>query len=185
MDYGVHRADSARSIGFMGTRAKADFDGTDWHIAAGIGHTIDLTEKSSITPSLRLDYTNFRTDSYTEKGAGALNNHVKSAVYEEFLLDMGAKFTHQLNDNGLKFIANGGVAYDFINETAQATSNLIGGGPSFVTRGLDPSPWLYRGGLGLVKAADSGMEVSARYDVEGRSSDYINQTASVNLRWSF
>jgi uncharacterized protein with beta-barrel porin domain len=185
IDYGVHRANSARSIEYMGTRAKADFDGSDWHIAAGIGHTIDLTEKSSVTPSLRLDYTNFRTDSYTEKGADALNNHVESSVYEELLLDMGAKFTHQLNDNGLKFIANGGVAYDFINETAQATSYLIGGGPSFVTKGLDPSPWLYRGGLGLVKAADNGLELSARYDVESRSSDYINQTASVNLRWNF
>jgi hypothetical protein len=57
-------------------------------------------------------------------------------------------------------------------------------GARFTTNGLDPSPWIARGGLGLVSNTAGGMEISARYDVEYRK-DFLNQTASVKLRWLF
>ena len=49
---------------------------------------------------------------------------------------------------------------------------------------MEPSPWLLRAGLGIAKATRSGMEVLAHYDAEYRK-DFLNQTASVKLRWAF
>lgn len=43
---------------------------------------------------------------------------------------------------------------------------------------------MVRGGLGVVSNTAGGMEVSARYDAEYRK-DFLNQTASVKLRWAF
>jgi len=49
---------------------------------------------------------------------------------------------------------------------------------------MDVSPWLGRAGLGLTVNATETTEIAARYDLEGRS-DFIDQTASVKVRWAF
>ena len=43
---------------------------------------------------------------------------------------------------------------------------------------------MLRSGLGLTHKADNGTEITARYDLEGQS-DFLNQTASVKVRWAF
>ena len=61
----------------------------------------------------------------------------------------------------------------------------VGGGGAFTTDGTDQSPWVYRGGLGYVMSKTKSLELSVRYDIEGRSSDFTNQTGSLNLRMPF
>jgi len=185
LDLGLNKADSARRIGFMGTTAKADFDSFNYHLSAGIGRLFQLSDATNLTPSVRFDYTHVKTEGYKEHGAGVLNLDNESNTFEEFLLTADAKLSHKLSDDGFKFVANGSVGYDFINEQASASSTFVGGGTTFVTEGLDPSPWIYRGGLGLVKETGTGLEFSARYDAEWRSSEYLTQTASVKVRWAF
>jgi outer membrane autotransporter protein len=185
LDVGLNKANSTRSISFLGTTAIGDFDSFNWHLSGGIGHLFQLSDKTNLTPAMRIDYTHVKTDGYTEKGAGVLNQHVDSSSYEELLLTVDSKLSHKLTEDGLKFVANGSVGYDFINEQSQTTSTFTGGGPSYMTKGLDVSPWVYRGGLGLVKETGNGMEFSLRYDAEGRTSGYLNQTASVKVRWAF
>jgi len=69
--------------------------------------------------------------------------------------------------------------------TFAGSTSLTGApGAAFTTLGLDPSPWMARGGFGLSPTTANGIEISARYDVEFRN-DFLNQTASVNLRWDF
>lgn len=184
VDFALNSADSQRRT-FMGNMANANFDSFSWHVGTGIGHVFKLAERTSVTPSMRLDYTNFGTEGYTETGAGPLNLAIDSSTYQEFLMTADTKLTQRLTDDGFKLVVNGGAGYDFINQNAQASSTFTGGGPNFVTNGLDVSPWLFRGGLALIKEAGNGLEFSARYDTEGRTSGYINQTASLKVRWSF
>jgi hypothetical protein len=77
------------------------------------------------------------------------------------------------------------VAYDMLSEQAQSTSFLVGGGPAFVSNGLDPSPWVMRAGAGLAKQSNGGYEFSLRYDAEGRTSGFLTQTVSARIRKSF
>lgn len=184
LDIGQNKADSKRRIAFMGTKAKADFDSLAWHASVGIGRLFPLSERTNVTPSLRLDYTHMRTEDYTESGAGPLNLKVDADTYEEFLLSADVKGTHQLDDK-LKLVGNVSLGYDFASDKTQVASTFTGGGPAFSTTGLDVSPWLYRAGLGLIHDDKKGLEYSVRYDVEGRSSGYFNQTLAARLRWAF
>jgi outer membrane autotransporter protein len=184
VDLGQNKASSIRQISFMGTQAKADFDSLALHGSVGIGRVMSLAPRTSVTPSVRLDYTIMRTDGYTETGAGPLNLQVDDQTYREFLVTADLKLSHQF-EQGIKLIANGGLGYDTINKQAKTTTTFTGGGPAFVTDGLKVSPVFYRAGIGLIKEDKKGVEYSARYDMEGRSSGYLNQTLSAKVRWAF
>ena len=87
--------------------------------------------------------------------------------------------------NTSRLDANLGIGYDLINERGNIIATYAGApGQSFVTTGIDHSPWLVRGGIGYSMLAANGTEVSFRYDAEGRS-EYLNHTASVRAKWAF
>ena len=105
----------------------------------------------------------------------------KSAIMQAAL---DGKLTHQYGDR-LSVSANLGVGYDAIGGQASITSAYAGApAAGFVTYGLDPGPWHVRGGLGLTYQTNDRTEVTARYDADYRS-DFLNQTASVKVRWAF
>lgn len=184
LDVGMNKASSSRDISFMGTRATADFDSVVVHGSVGIGRLMPISAATNWTPSVRVDYTHMRTEGYTEEGAGPLNLDINSQTYREFLLTGDAKISHQF-EGGVKLLANASLGYDVINKQAKTTSTFTGGGPAFVTDGLDVSPWFYRLGAGLVKESGTGVEYSLRYDMEGRTSGYVNQSVSAKVRWAF
>ncbi|MDO9283045.1 MAG: autotransporter domain-containing protein [Methylotenera sp.] len=184
-DIGKHDNEGLRDITFAGTRAKSDYSSWSAHLGAGLAHTYTLSDKTTLTPSVRADYTRIRDESYNETGnAGALNLRVNSNTTEELVLGVDGKLAHALTDQAT-FTANLGFGYDVINEQASLTSAFAGApSVSFTTKGLDPSPWLMRGGLGIVSKATETVEISARYDIEARK-DFDNQTASMKVRWAF
>jgi outer membrane autotransporter protein len=183
-DLGKHDNEGLRDITFASTTAKSDYTSWSAHLGAGLAHTFTLSDKTSLTPSVRADYTRIRDESYNETGAGGLNLRVNSNTTEELVLGVDSKLAHSLTDSAT-FTANLGLGYDVINEQASLTSAFAGAPTlSFTTKGLDPSPWLMRGGLGIVSKATETVEISARYDIEARK-DFDNQTASVKVRWAF
>ena len=113
-----------------------------------------------------------------------LDVHLMITNADAFILGADARMSYALGDTA-KLTANLGVGYDVINDRNSVTSAFVGGGAAFSTKGIDQSPWIIRGGLGYVMAKSKAMEVSARYDFETRSSDFTNQTASINLRMPF
>jgi len=185
-DVGYHKTDGKRSVNLLlpGQKAKGDYDSWSFHIGAGLAHTLSLSDKTTITPSVRADYARIDSDSYTEKGAGALNLKVDDTTVEELILSVDAKLAHKLTERAT-LTANMGVGYDAINESASITSAFAGApGTAFTTRGLNPDAWSYRGGLGVVGNVSETLEVTARYDFELKE-DFDNQTASVKVRWAF
>jgi uncharacterized protein with beta-barrel porin domain len=140
-------------------------------------------EQTTLAPYVRADYTWIRDQSYTEKGADALNLKVDARDTDALVFMAGGKLMHQLNDIiGLR--ADAGLGYDALAKRRNIVSTFAGGGPAFTTPGRDAAPWLARAGLGLVATTQSGMEISMRYDIEGRSG-ITNQTASAKLRLAF
>lgn len=186
IDFGDNEYDAHRYINFGGLdrRATADWSGWSGHAGVGIGHLFAFGDTTTLTPSLRVDYAALKNRGYTEDGAGALNLHVDDQTTDQLLIGADAKLNQQI-EKGLSVTANVGAAYDTLNRTNSITSTYAGGGAAFATRGLDPSPWILRGGIGLVSKEDSGFEVSARYDVESRPSNFLNQTVSVKFRMPF
>jgi outer membrane autotransporter protein len=182
-DIGRHDTKGQREILFMGRVASANYDSRSAHFGMGLSHTISINERSSISPFVRADYTWMRDDGYTETGADSLNLKVDSHTTKQMIYMAGSKFLHQYNDK-LAVLGNLGVGYDALAKEGSLTAAYVGGGAAFSTPGLDPSPWLVQAGLGVVTTLKAGMDLSIRYDFEGRE-DFKNQTASAKLRWMF
>lgn len=181
-DVGLNKVDGKRHISLTGDTARSDFDSWSTHIGVGVARTYNLNEKTAFIPSLRADYTYLDSESYKERGSIA-SLRVGSNNLDELILSADGKISHAVADN-TKLVANLGVGYDVLNERDSISSAFVAGGASFSTKGIDPSPWLVRGGLGLVMTTDAKLEISARYDIEVRD-NFDNQTGSLKLRVPF
>ncbi|GLQ07230.1 autotransporter outer membrane beta-barrel domain-containing protein [Sneathiella chinensis] len=183
-DMGLHQNDGSRHIGFMGQSAKADYNSWSGHVGAGVTHRLDIAEGTRLTPGLRADYTRIHDQSYRESGAGALNLRVDDNRTSAFLVTLETGFEQDLTDR-VTLTANAGVSYDMINDRASITSAFAGApGANFTTQGIDPSPWIGHGGLGLDAKLTDTMTLSVNYDLEVRE-DFNSQSASAKLRWAF
>ena len=185
LDLGHNRARTERQV-FGGGVAAAKFSSWAIGASAGVGRVFDLSEQTNVTPSVRVDYTHMRTRGYTESGAtiAGANLRVNGSTFEELLFTTDARLTHQFDERN-KFIGNVTLGYDALNKAVSTTSAFVGGGPTFQTRGLEVSPWLYRVGLGYIHNDQKGLEYSIRLDVEGRPSGFRNNTLSARVRWQF
>ncbi|KGK42129.1 hypothetical protein LH51_09380 [Nitrincola sp. A-D6] len=181
---GQNRNKGTRNLSAFGVQAESNYDSLVATAGVGVGRSFTLSEATTFTPTVRADYSWIRDEGYTETGAGALNLKVDSRTTDELILTADGKFTHEIKQ-GVALSANLGLGYDALNEQASIASSFAGApSAAFTTQGLKSSPWLARGGLGIVSHTSGGMEISARYDAEYRQ-DFLNQTASVKLRWTF
>jgi len=179
---GYHDNSGHRHIAGFGV-AKSDYD--SWSANAGVAfaRSMPIDDVTTFTPSIRADYARIRSDSYHEKGS-PLSLNVEKDTREELILGVDGKLSRAMNDT-TTVMANLGIGYDVINDRVGLTSVFAGApGLAFETKGIDPSPWLLRGGLGLAVNASETLQISARYDFEVRN-DFDNQTASVKARWAF
>ncbi len=182
---GLSQTDGTRTITFTGDdrAANSDYDTYSFHLGGGIGRTIDLNAATRFSPAIRVDYTRLRSEGYTETGAGALNLAAKSSHLSALELGVGGTLRFRVDDSSA-LVADVGVAYDALNERAKVTSSFVGGGGHFVTRGIDPSPWIGHVGLGMPITLDDRTRLVFRYDVEARE-NFNDQRASVRFSRRF
>ena len=182
--FGQNNNKTKRSLPSFNLTAEADYKSLTATLGVGVGRTFKYSDKTSFTPSVRFDYIWVKDDSYREKGADVLNLKVKGRTTDELIFAVDGKLSHEIR-LGTTLSANLGLGYDVINERSSITSAYAGApGAAFTTKGLDPSPWMVRGGLGLTTTMQNGVEISARYDADYRE-DFLNQTASFKARWAF
>jgi outer membrane autotransporter protein len=182
-DYGYNQNKGDRHIAFVNRTARSSYTSDSYHLGAGIGRTIPMSEKTSFIPSFRADYTVLKENGYTETGADALNLAVDGKSTDELILAVDGKVEHMVSDTST-LTANLGVGYDTQAKQSSITSSFVGGGAAFTTDGINPSSTLVRGGLRMVINSSDATEVTARYDIETRSG-YTGQTFSVKLRKPF
>jgi len=186
---GQNQNDGSRfmSLGGFSGMAESKYDSLTANAGVGFGKIYAINEQLHVTPSVRADYTWIRDESYDEKGntdIAPLLLSVDERKYDEFVLGADGKLSYQ-TQSGFILAANLGVGYDVINDDAAITAAYAGApGASFVTHGVEPSPWIMRGGLGISSTTASGMEISVRYELETRT-DFMNQTAAVKVRLPF
>jgi uncharacterized protein with beta-barrel porin domain len=186
VDGGVTENAGRRLIDFGGLNriATSNYRAYTAHAGAAVGRTYSWTANTTLAPVLRADYSYIRSNSYSEDGAGVLNLQVDAGHADQFIVGAEGRLVHKLDGERL-FTVNLGVGYDMINKRGIINSSYAGGGPAFVTTGISASPWMARGGAGFTFTKVRNAQVSVRYDFEARSSSYLNQTASVNVRMPF
>jgi len=179
---GLVDAETARTIGFAGVEAHGDYQSRVLQLDARLRHTMKVNDALTLMPAVRLDFLGVDADGYQESGAGPLDLAVEDQTYREFIVSGELALRHRLTDM-LEFTARGAVGYDMLEDAEGVTASFAGGGDSFVTPGADLSPWLFTGGLGLTAIGSETFTLEARYDIQTSPSDYLNQTASLQLEW--
>lgn len=184
-DIGLSKIDGSRRVDLADPTvvASSSYDNWNAHIGAGLARMYEIKPGTTFTPSVRADYTFARDESYSETGAGTSNLDVSSNSSKELILSAEAKIDHAVSEHS-NLTANVGLGYDTIGERGSLTAAFVGGGTQFVTKGADPERLSFRAGLGLVTNASNGVEVTARYDYEGKSG-FDDHTASVKVRMAF
>ena len=168
----------------VGANAFGNYNSYVVHVGLGLQRLFSLNPSTRITPELRVDYTTVQTDAYTESGGGLLNLKVDSQTYNTLYTAADLRVDHTLS-NGLSLSANAGVSYNALNNQVQSTSAYQGGGASFVTNGLDISPWLYSAGVGISGKVSKNVEMNVRYDIDFSSTGYTNQMISARVKFLF
>lgn len=186
VDAGWNDNDSDRTLDFGGLNrsASASYDSWSLHMGSNLSKAIALDEANTFIPAIRADYTRLRSESYTERGAGALSLDVDASTVEALTFGVDGRIVHALTPNA-QLEAIIGVSYDAINDDDNLLATYTGApGQSFVATGIDHGPWLARAGVGYTYSLEDGTDVSIRYEASGRD-DYLSQSASVKAVWSF
>ncbi|MDS7594151.1 autotransporter domain-containing protein [Agrobacterium tumefaciens] len=186
VDLGWNNTESNRTLSFGGLDRSASADYNSWnvHLGADLSKTIALDQDSKFIPTFRADYTQLRSQSYTEDGAGALNLGVRASTVDALTLGVDGRLVHALNRNA-ELEAVVGVSYDAINDQGTLMAAYSGTpSQSFLASGIDHGPWLAKAGMGFNYNLVNGMDVSVRYDAGWRK-DYLNHAVSFKAQWKF
>lgn len=180
---GTNQTESTRSINFVNRTASADYTSLTAYVGAGLSKPFLLNEKTTITPSIRADYSYITSESYSETGANALNLKVEAVDAGSLIVMAKTDFNRKQSDS-VSLYAGVGIGYDLLNDETSVTSSYSGGGASFTTTGLEVSPLLAEVGLGVIVALNDSSELTASYTVEGRE-DFLSQAVSLKARYDF
>ena len=181
---GMNKNKGTRLISYAGSTAKSSYESTTASAGLGLRHQLKINSSTTFTPEVRADYGWISDDGYTETGAQSLNLIVKGRDHDQLMLSAGGYASYEVQ-KGLALRAGLALGYDALNSQARITSAYSGAPQTtFVTDGIDPSPWQFMGSLALVGELANGMQVSATYGASYRQ-DFLNQNVSLNLRIGF
>ena len=181
---GMNKNKGTRQISYAGSTAKSSYDSTTATAGLGLRHQLKINSSTTFTPEVRADYGWISDDGYTETGAQSLNLIVKGRDHDQLMLSAGGHVSYEVQ-KGLALRAGLALGYDALSSQARITSAYSGAPQTtFVTDGIDPSPWQLMGSLALVGELANGMQVSATYGASYRQ-DFLNQNVSLNLRIGF
>lgn len=187
LGYAYNKNDVSRVIDFSGTDTIASGNYSSNQFVASIGGGIPIQIKNSafFTPTAGLAWTSVLSESYTETGAGGLNQRVDIDNINVLLGSLGGKLHSQIKVGNAYLVPElrGGISYDFIGDAATATAKFTGGGSAFTVEGADVEQFGGNIGFGLTYTGDL-WTVGASYDADMKSG-YVSQTAQLKARIKF
>lgn len=182
--YSLQKTDSARNV-FTGDIATADYTSKMASIDTRLVRDYQINNDLMLQPLVFATYRNFKSPSYNESGAGALNLDVEKNSSSEMLVGLGTVATYNLNLRD-KLIGSINVGYDLKDDNNLISSSYEGAsGVSFETQGIDNGRWSYDAGVGYEKSIDNKNSVSVNYNFQGEGKDYTNNVVSANYIYKF
>jgi outer membrane autotransporter protein len=182
---GTGAYESERTVIGVGT-AKGEFDGLQASLKGEVGKDFAM-DALTLTPVAGLQYNYLDLDKYTETGAGGANLTVKSKSMSTVDASVGGKaaYTMPLENGGtLKPSVHAKYVYRMGDDTLETTSNFTGGGNAFNTTGVKSDRSSVNLGTGLLLTTAAGMDLSAEYNADLRSS-LTGHTGQLKARWAF
>lgn len=181
--YSRHDNRTSRSISLMGTTATGDYNASGWSLGTSLERSYAMGSLT-LVPSVRLDVDTIRNKAYSESGAGGLSLAVDASRTQRSVLSLHTRADYALSE-GETLSAEVGLGHDFSARQRGITSSFVGGGGAFSTTGIAPASTAWQAGVGYASTLESGVEIRARIDLEGRPSGQFQTSASITARWAF
>ena len=190
LDGGLHQTDASRRMAFgsgtsrLDETAKSDYNSSSVHGGLSIEEPVAVGVATNFIPRFGMDYVSVWSGSYSETGAGGLNLDVDSEQYQTLVFALSGRLEHTLSES-FSLKVDAGLGYDALNDRSTVTA-AYAGAPSldFAVDGMQTTPWIVDGGIGLAFNPSDDIRVSADYNVTLRDGLDI-QMAGLNARWSF
>ena len=142
---------------------------------------------ATVIPHLLLDWTHFDPQTYTETGAGALNDTVDGKALNKLEVGAGVKAKWGWTDgHGNKAMpgVHAGYRYDLIGDAVETTSTFTGGGSAFTSQGLHPARSSVNVGASMVYQTTSNWELQGTYDADLRQ-DFLSHSGTARATYRF
>lgn len=173
-----------RTIDFLGSTARASYDGWQSLVKLGAGYDIPFDSRLTVTPLGSLQATRVVIDGYQESGAGVANLAVGKQSVNSVESELGVELTAYTDTSYGRLIGDWqtGWLHSFTNKAIATSSTL--GGVSFVTTtdrlSKDGAHVVLRGTL----QRTNNWSFSVEYDGNFRS-NFRSQTATAKMRYDF
>ena len=167
--YAYSRNETERYEVLPGISALGEFDSHQFAARLDTGYGFRLGGDTILTPSLMANYAHYDAQDYTETGAGGAGLHVDTDTVS--LLEVGGGidvswYRKQRDGAIMRPALHLGYRYDLMGEELEMTSNFIGGGGSFMTRGPDPARDKVEAGVGIKYFSTDNWEYSFSYNFQ-------------------
>ena len=185
LGYSYQDTSSQRDIAFMSTNAKADYESHVASVDLRVLRDYQINKDVLLQPLVSTTYRYFKTPSYSETGAGALNLDVKDFSSSEVILGVGTLAYYTL-DKDSRLFGNVNVGYDLKDDNNIVTSSYQGAsGLSFDTAGIDNGRVSYDLGMGYENDLTELSNLSFTYNYQGEGTDYTNHVVSAKYTYKF
>jgi len=190
---GYGRADNEADINLIiGGSKKSDFNSDSFTAGLNFGYALQLAEATYLTPSLGLQYTHIKQDSWQEKIVSDPNNaavaHWFGDSKQDFLeIPLGLKLETNIETGDGTLITpelrvGGIIAAN--KPKSELRMGFVGSDESMTIHGVDPGQSRFTAGAGLKVQLNDKVDIFASYDLEAKSK-YMGHQATAGLGFSF
>jgi outer membrane autotransporter protein len=151
------------------------------------GHDFTPTEGMTLTPTADVSYTNLQQPGYTETGTSTTLLSVKGSTFNMLKGGVGLDAGWKMQDksgNMFKPVLRAGYEYDVLGKKVEATSDFVGGGPSFNTTGASPARNIFTAGAQATYITTANWDFSAKYDYTYKT-DYQSHAGTLRATMHF
>ena len=191
--FGWNEYSDRRHIVFPGvdSTANAEYSGQDYTTFVNTGYHFSAPMKFTITPLASLQYSRVNIDSYTDKGAGDADLHVKSQGYNFLESGLGAKVERDFTFHSLTLVPEMHLEWlhELSNPALKQTADYTVGSASFTTPGLKTSPDTFHAGTSLAllscMCSKTKLSLEVGYDYYLRHDGYSANQATARVTGRF
>jgi outer membrane autotransporter protein len=183
--YSWQRTDTTRNIEFMNKTAKADYTSKIASLDLKLLRDYKINEDLLLQPFVSTTYRHFKTPSYSESGAEALNLNVSKFTSSELIVGLGTLAYYEIDEDS-KLTGSVNLGYDLRDDNNIVSSSYHGAsGLSYDTEGIDNGRVSYDLGVGYETDFNELSNLSFNYNFQGEGSDYLNHVLSLKYTYRF
>jgi outer membrane autotransporter protein len=183
--YTAQKTDTSRFIALTGATAKGDYTAKVASLDLKLMRDVQISERLLLQPIVSVTYRHLKNPSYSEKGAGALNQDVDRFTSSQTTLGIGARM-HYMLDDASKLMANVNYGRD-LKSNALSVSTAFEGAPGvkYQSRGIDNGRNNYELGLGYERSVGDRSTINVMYTHQAQGSSFKNDAISATYNLKF